>query len=315
MPEPLPPNFEEITLGLFGERGRAWLADLPAQLARLEERWSIRVLPPYELSYNYVAPAVRPDGTRVVLKLGVPNPEMMSEMESLRHYAGRGIVMLLESDPDEGAMLLEELSPGVTLADFANDLLHGDPVSGDEVATRIAAQVMQELWIPAPPNPHNVLLTAESWTGGFANLRMMFGGGTGPFPPSLIERAERTYTDINTSHGPYMLLHGDLHHWNILSSTRRPWLALDPKGVIAEAEFEIGPWLINRWPENASRSDLQRQAARRLAIFSEMLGFDRARLKAHTFARMVLSAWWSYEDLEEINILGMEFAEAVWEMK
>jgi streptomycin 6-kinase len=315
MTDSLPPNFEEITLGLFGERGRAWLADFPARLARLEERWSIHVLPPYELSYNYVAPAVRPDGTRVVLKLGVPHAEMFSEMEALRHYAGRGIVMLLESDPEEGAMLLEELSPGVTLYEFANDLLHGDRVSGDEVATSIAAQVMQELWIPAPPNPQNLLLTAECWTNGFAKLRKMFGGGTGPFPPSLIERAEHIYAEINASHGPYMLLHGDLHHLNILSASRRPWLALDPKGVLAEAEFEIGPWMINNHPENATRLDLQRQAARRLAIFSEMLGFDRARLKAHAFARMVLSAWWSYEDLQEINTRGMEFAEAVWEMK
>lgn len=36
------------------------------------------------------------------------------------------------------------------------------------------------------------------------------------------------------------LLHGDLHHYNVLSDVRRGWLAIDPKGVIGEVEYEAG---------------------------------------------------------------------------
>jgi len=36
------------------------------------------------------------------------------------------------------------------------------------------------------------------------------------------------------------LLHGDLHHDNVLFDSRRGGLAIDPKGVIGELKYEIG---------------------------------------------------------------------------
>src|SRR5258708_26683143 len=126
---------------VFSDRGAAWLAQLPDQIGRCEQRWSIRVEAPFaNLSYNYVAPAWRLDGSAVVLKLGVPNPELYSEIEALRLYDGHGIARLLDADPAEGALLVERLEPGTPLTDV-----------DDEAATQIAAQVMQQLARPPPP--------------------------------------------------------------------------------------------------------------------------------------------------------------------
>ena len=67
-------------------------------------------MPPFaNLSYNYVAPAFRADGTAAVLKLGVPQEGFLTEMEALRLYDGQGMVRLLEADNGLGAMLLEHL--------------------------------------------------------------------------------------------------------------------------------------------------------------------------------------------------------------
>lgn len=304
----LPENFIKTTLELFGESGQHWLEQLPDLLAEFETRWAIRIGPPFELSYNFVAPAVRADGSEAVLKAGHPHKELSSEMAALAYYGGRGIVRLLELDAGRGVMLLERLRPGVPLAELADD----------DAATRIAAGVMRQLWVPAPAGApvggQNDLCTAAGWALGMDRLRKTFSGSSGPFPERLIEQAERLFAELLHSAGPLLLLHGDLHHWNILTAERQPWLALDPKGLIGEAEYEVGALTRNRWVENASKTDLQRQADRRLAIFAEMLGFDRQRMLAWCMAQAVLSAWWSYEDHHQVEDEMIRFAGALGEM-
>ena len=109
----MPDRLTRNLLGLYGEVGVAWLERLPTLIAELEERWSLTALVPFEnLSYNFVAAARRPDGARVILKIGVPNPELTTEIAALQLYDGRGCVKLLEVDRGRGALLLEHLRPG-----------------------------------------------------------------------------------------------------------------------------------------------------------------------------------------------------------
>ncbi|MCG2718424.1 MAG: aminoglycoside phosphotransferase family protein, partial [Nanoarchaeota archaeon] len=90
----------------------------------------------------------------------------------------------------------------------------------------------RQLWLPV--TDARPLLTVESWTAGLRKLGPHFGGTTGPFPEYLVDAAEQILAEFIPSMGERVLLHGDLHHWNILSAKRQPWLALDPKGVTGE---------------------------------------------------------------------------------
>lgn len=278
----LPEPFVQSQLELYGDTGSAWLAGLPALIAECERRWLLTVQPPFaELSYNFVAPAMTADGVPVVLKLGVPNPELTSEIEALRLYDGRGICRLIHSDAGRGILVLERLQPGVMLSTLADD----------EQATAIAAKVMRQLWRPAPPD-HPFPTTAK-WAKGLERLRAEFGGGTGPFPAKLVEQAERLYSDLLASAAEPVLLHGDLHHFNILNAERQPWLAIDPKGVVGEPAYEIGALLRNPADELVLNRRVQ---ARRVEQLAEALELDRARILGWGIAQAVLSAWWSYED-------------------
>lgn len=301
----IPENFAQTYIEMFGEDGKRWLAELPEKIASLEQRWNIQVLLPFALSYNYVAPAIHADGRAVVLKLGYPNDELTSEITALEQFAGRGIVQLLESDSAEGVFLMERLEPGVPLVDAALD---------DETGTRIAAGVMQELWIPAPAAPENRLITVAKWGKGLKKLRATYNGGTGPFPEGLVDWAEKLYVELMESPGPSMLLHGGLHHWNILTAQRAPWLALDPKGVIGEVEYEVGAFLRNPWPDMPGVDLLLRALPRRLAIFHEMLGFDIQRMLAWSLYQAVLSSWWTYEDHHHVGEEMIAFAEGLQNM-
>jgi streptomycin 6-kinase len=301
---PFPDSFRKTTLELFPDTGAHWLEQLPGLIHELEQRWNFQAGDPFKLSYNYAASAILKDGSEAVFKAGHPHPELTSEMAALEHFQGRGIVRLYEHDAVRGVMLLERLRPGIPLANL-ND---------DEQATRITAEVMRELWIPAPADLGGRLCTAVEWARGLGRLRKTFGGNTGPFPSRLVDQAEYLFAGLLSSPGPQMLLHGDLHHWNILSATRSPWLALDPKGLVGEAEYEVGALTRNRWPEHANKADLQRQAGRRLAIFAELLGFDRQRMLNWCMAQALLSAWWSYEDGQGVNTEMILFTEALSEM-
>lgn len=276
----LPESFRRRVMGAFPE-GAAWLASLPACIAECERWWQIKAGEPFDLSYSYVTAARAADGEDVVLKVGVPNRELRCEVAALQLYDGGAAVRLLDSDAERGLLLLERLSPGEKLA----------ALQDDEQATRIAAGLMRELWRPLPAN--HTFPTLADWVAGLRRLRQKFGASTGPFPPQLVEMAESLFEELLGSSEPPVLLHGDLHHLNILSSRRRPWVAIDPKGVAGERAYEPAALLEN--PEPGRYLDLAVQR-RRIEVLAEELGLDPQRIAKWGAAHAVLSAWWSYED-------------------
>lgn len=283
----------------FGAEGQRWLADLPDLLNQSARRWDLSLGEPFLLSYNYVCAATRADGTQAVLKIGVPNREILSEMTALRLFAGEGACRLLEADDENYTYLLERLYPG--------DMLVALP--DDEARTHIACQVMTRLWRPAPPELPFIPLT--SWFGELDKLRPAYGGGTGPFPRWLVERVEALLPDFLHPSNPQMLIHGDFHHFNILSAARSElgWLAIDPKGVVGPVGYEVGPLLINPWDDLLNIDDVLAITERRLAILSEHLRLPRAELRDWGLCHCLLSAWWDTDDTGQGGQYALDCAE------
>jgi streptomycin 6-kinase len=117
-----------------------------------------------------------------------------------------------------------------------------------------------------------------------------------PLSPRLVKAAETLFAELIGSMAEPVLLHGDLHHWNILAAERQPWLALDPKGLAGEPAYEVGALLRNPLPQLLDAPQPGSLLARRVDQLAEALGFDRARLLDCGLAQAVLSAWWTYED-------------------
>jgi len=272
----------------FGPQGDQWLANLPGLLDEAASKWGLVLGEPLLLSYNYVCAATRLDGCDVVLKLGVPNREFCSQLNALRLFNGDGCARLLEADDQHFMFLLERLRPGEMLVS----------VEDDEKRTHIACEVMSHLWRPAPQGADFIQLV--DWFAEFKKLRARFTGGFVPFPEKLVQRAEALIPQLFAQASPTRLIHGDFHHFNVLSS-ERGWLAIDPKGVIGPPEYECGPLLINPMPLLANMPDAPAITRRRIAILSERLGFPRERIRDWGFCHAMLSAWW---DLAEDNTGG-----------
>ncbi len=301
----LPPDFVRNILQAFPAEGARWLASLPDLLAESARAWDLSLGEPFLLSYNYVCAATLADGTPAVFKLGVPNRELTSEINALRLYAGEGACRLLRADPEKGRLLLERLLPG-------NMLLTLDD---DDRETGIAADVMLRIRRPAPQQEG--FLSLRGWFDELKGLRTRFGGGTGPFPPRLVERVEARLPELFTASGPDVLLHGDFHHFNILSS-ERGWLVIDPKGVVGPAGYEVGPLLTNPIGAMPEPDAAIRRTRRRLGILSERLGADPEHLLDWAACHCLLSAYWDVGPDGSGGEYGLAWAQIflkMWEEK
>ena len=93
-----------------------------------------------------------------------------------------------------------------------------------------------------------------------------------------------------------VVLHGDLHHFNIRSAQRQPWLAIDPKGILGEPAYETGAFIRNPMPDIFYAPDLPKLLTSRISRFADELDFDIARVYGWSPARAVLSAGGTFGD-------------------
>jgi streptomycin 6-kinase len=208
-----------------------WLEDLPGLIVELEDRWSIAVGPSIEGgTESYVAQAVDDDGTQVVLKLLIPRDghPASDEIKVLQIANGRGCVELLKSDESRGALLLERL--GSTLHDLAL------PIG---VRHEILCAAVERLWRPAPDSGFRTGADKGRWLIQF--IVDLWETLDHPCSERVVDHAISCAESRIAKHDPEtaVLVHGDVHQWNALQSNDG-FKLIDPDGLLAEAEYDLG---------------------------------------------------------------------------
>lgn len=278
-------KFVRLITKAHGAKGAGWLAELPEIVEKIEEKWSLKAGKPFQnLSYNYVAPCIcRASGDEAVLKIGFPeaNSPIWGEAEMLKLYNGNGAVKFLRIDEKNLALLLEKLNPGEHL----QNLFRGDEAKSVEIAIEVLRKIRRK-----PPDKHN-FIKLEDWFAGFEKARNT------NFPAQAVGKARKFYEEF--SNGEKFLIHGDLHHENILSAERESFLAIDPKGVVGQIGYEISVFLNNHswWLANDVR--LREKLDYAVLKFSEAFEIESQTLRKWAYAQGVLSAWWTFEENRE----------------
>ncbi|GGC78733.1 streptomycin 3''-kinase [Thalassobacillus devorans] len=272
-------QFKENLLLSFQKEGEAWLAQLPELIAYCENQWELKIGDPFQLSFNYVAPATRADGTEFVVKLCIPREGFRDELEALRLFAGQGIVSVIAADEERGILLLEKLAPGTMLVE----------VNKEETSCRLAAKVLGELHRPAPSS--SLLPTTQSREANLQRQLREHPDGKGPITRSQMEKACDIFEYLHKSSQQQFLLHGDFHHYNVLASGENEWRAIDPKGLIGEREYDVIQFLLNKLPE----TDILPVLRDRIDIFVDMLHLNRERLVLWGYCHSVLATSWTVD--------------------
>ena len=259
---------ERLASACQGSVGRSiWIERLPETIRHLQDQWDLSLEHPFdgnEVSCAWVAPAVRRNGNRAVLKLGMPHMEGAHELQGLRFWDGDPTVRLLEADVDLNAMLLESCEPGIALRSL--------PEREQDV---VIARMLRRLWRrPVAPHPFQPL---AAMTACWAEETRAAAPG---WPDAvLVEEGLRLLDELSRPSSDDVLLATDLHAGNVLSSQRESWLVIDPKPFIGDCAYDATQHLLNC--KGRMLADLN-GTIRRL---SDLIEIDHTRVRLWLFAR------------------------------
>jgi streptomycin 6-kinase len=281
-------------VGVWGDQGRQWLAALPGLIEEIAGDWQLTVERPHPMTFHWVARVTRADGTPAVLKIGVVDGHLDAEAEALRIFGGRGAVRLLAEDRERGALLMSSAEPGTPVA----ELVPAD----DPAATAALIEVGRRLHRPPPPGctlPH-----LRDYAGSF---RRYLAQDTEPIPRPLVRRAARLFDELCATTPEDRVLHGDLHHGNVLHAGPDGWLAIDPAGLIGDPAFDCGAMLYN--PDLELRDPaLLRLVPARVEQLAAGFGQPIERVRAWGFVMGVLSEVWTAEATGVANTRALDVA-------
>ncbi|MBM7829814.1 streptomycin 6-kinase [Agromyces cerinus] len=230
---------------------------------------------PVTTASSRLIPVQTSDGVPAMLKLAHTDEEERGA-GLLVALAGHGAARVL-AHSDE-ALLLER-------ATGSRDLVRMVADGGDDQATRticaaagrIHAASALVLERAEPPE----LIDLPTW------FRELFAAADGL--GALHRRgADIAQALLDAPRDP-VVLHGDLHHGNVLDFGERGWLAIDPKGLVGEAGFDYCNLLCNPSPERALRPG---RLERQFDVVVEASGIEQARLARWLVAWCALSSTW-----------------------
>lgn len=250
-----------------------------AQLLARARLWDVGIEHTSETPTALLAFGTR-RSTPVVLKITKQRGDEWHSGDVLRAFNGDGTVRIYESEP--GAVLLERLNPGHELVELVR---RGE----DEAAIKILVEVMRQMAHHTPP-VH--CPTVFDWCRGFDRY---LNTSDDQVPNNLVREASALYSSLASSQKQTMLLHGDLQHYNVLFDSSRGWVAIDPKGLVGEQDYEVGSILRNPVEQPnffVSPAVIQR----RLRTLTDALNLNYQRALQWSFAQAVLSAIWTIED-------------------
>lgn len=265
-PIPIPRRLADNCAGT-PERA-AWLRRLPSLVHGLARQWSLALDVPYgQGQAAWVAPVTRADGSRAVLKVGLPHWEAEHEIDGLAFWAGDPTVRLLEADRERNAMLLERCEPGTPLRAL--------PEPEQDV---VVAGLLHRLW-QRPPEPSVLRPLSEMiayWT------QCALADESRWQAPDLTREGLHVMSELVQTNEPHVLLATDLHAGNVLRAERAPWLVIDPKPFAGDPAYDATQHLLN------CRERLHDDPIAMVERFSSLLDLDAVRVRQWLYARIAV---------------------------
>lgn len=259
----------------------------------LLDRWQLtRDGAPFATPGSELLP-VRWQGHPAMLKRALA-PEEKSGGVLLHWWDGDGAAQVYAHDED--TVLMERATGS---GDLFTMVLEGQ----DDEASRILCATLARLHAPrnAPPPAH--LVPLRPW---FRSLAAAAG------EDSRFTRSWATAQALLDDPRDPVVLHGDMHHRNVLDFGERGWLAIDPKCVTGERGFDYANLLTNPDLPIVIRSGRFR---RQVEVIAEAAQLDTRRLLRWVVAFAGLSAAWFREDEDDDGIASdFAVADLAWAM-
>lgn len=267
-------QLETNIIGLYGERGKFWLKNLPELELEAAKVFGLSDLKPIaNPTYNYVLSGWQ-ESRPVVLKLGLDVEHETSALKAFEEFGG--VRLLAQAS---GALLLERVMPGQSMKSY----FPNDEARGVSAVCEIIKKLHQ-----APVPKGNSFPRLSDW------LKILDKDYV-QLEQEYMNKARILRDKLLSISSGDVLLHGDLHHNNILQSSEG-WVVIDPKGVIGDAVYDLAVFIRNPIPELLEQSDAIVIIEERIKSFARLLNLDERRIRDWCFVQGVLSIIWAIED-------------------
>ncbi|WP_133127746.1 aminoglycoside phosphotransferase family protein [Legionella nagasakiensis] len=268
-------------INMLGEKGKAWLTSLPSTIEILAAHWKLKNLVPVDnMTFNYVAKAITNTNQPVILKISCDEKSISDEALALKYFDGSGSIKLIGHNEKYNALLLQQA------------------ISGETLKSRYSSQVeyVMDCYIDTMRKLHNKYLSNKNnyrhirdWLMAIDTLKDT------DCPSYLVKKAIALKNELLTSTTTEIFLHGDLHHDNILKDGDC-WLAIDPKGIVGDPEFEIAAFDFMYINELANMDDVKNIFEARINLLAQKAYLNPQRIKDWVFVRLILMTAWHVED-------------------
>ncbi|MFD2263679.1 aminoglycoside phosphotransferase family protein [Lacibacterium aquatile] len=239
-------------------------------------------------------PVVTTSSSQLFPVLSQGRPAMLKLTEDAEERHGGAVMAWWDGGGATPVLAFEE--GAVLMARGADTLVSLVAQGKDEEATRIICQTAVALHQLRPTDPPACVVPLASWFSPLEAVARTHGG--------LFAKSQAAAERLLPNQQEITVLHGDLHHENILDFGPSGWLAIDPKRVIGDRAFEYAilfcdPDLGPSGVKVAGRPEI---FARRVEVVCEAANLERGRLLCWILAWTGLSAAWTLEDGGEITI-------------
>ncbi|MEO8926375.1 MAG: aminoglycoside phosphotransferase family protein [Caulobacteraceae bacterium] len=224
--------------------------------------------------HSHLLPVIH-DGAPAMLKIAL-NQEEREGARLMVWYGGTGAARVLAHD---GAVLLMARAVG------ARSLRVMATSGQDDAACAILCDAVERLHAPRPQPPPAMLAPLPVWFRQLGPAAAAHGG--------VLVKSAQAARELLATPREARVLHGDVHHDNILDGGPRGWLAIDPKGLHGERGFDYGNLFCNPDIETAAAPG---RLARRAALVARTAAIEPRRLLLWVLAYAGLSAAWTLGD-------------------
>jgi streptomycin 6-kinase len=272
----MPTTFRQNIVDIFGELGEDWLSSLSTLTQVLAQQYQLTDLQPVEnMSFNYVMSGFK-DEKPIILKLGLNKTAIALEVSCLNAFANHGAPEVIAHEP--GMVLMERATPGTTLKTYFPNQ--------EKQAIDIFCKSLKRLHASTIPLQHDFQ--------PLKSLLLVLDEDVN-IPTHQLSTARQLRDNLLNSTNKNVLLHGDLHHENILINDNG-WLVIDPKGFIGDPAFDVCAFIHNPIPELLEQAKPLDIINKRVQLCANVLNFSAQRIQDWLYIKSILGWMWCLED-------------------
>ena len=273
------------------------MIDLMNKLRRYGVRWGLSGFEQIEyknVTINRLFTCDSAEHGSCVLKIGYNIKDMENEYHILQEYGGTRFCKVHEVDIAKGVLLLERIMPGIQLRDKP-DL---------DQRLELFYDVFDGLHVK--PADKTIYPTYIGWVSRIAEY--MRGRKDYNALASKMIVAEQICYELWEKYSDEVLLHGDLHHDNILLGEDNCYRIIDPKGVIGDRVFDIPRFIVNEFADILDH-EFAEKFKHIVRFFSDKLEISEQDIMRLVYVEMCMGECWHVEDGREVNMDYVDFAE------